>query len=32
MKFSKRLKGYQGNSGNSSDLKFNHSIKYKGLG
>ena len=28
MKFSKRLEGYQGNSGNSSDLKFNHSIKY----
>jgi len=28
MKFSKRLEGYQRNSGNSSDLKFNHSLKY----
>jgi hypothetical protein len=28
MKFSKQLEGYQGNSGNSSDLKFNHSLKY----
>jgi hypothetical protein len=29
--FSKELEGYQGNSGDSSDLKFNHSLKCLGL-